>query len=203
MTFRDLERAGNERGDSGEFLKATNRFAKTIVFCEDIVVDQTIRSATELEQIVGRGTRVREDHGKLYFTILDFRKATEHFADPDFDGQPVQIYVPKPGESPVPPDDPGPPAASPKRLALSSNSAIPTKEGLKQLDGYLDQLGLARGVLVIFDRRREAKGIQKKARFEEPRTPKGRAITLLRARAAPRRGAAGREASEPLAPLLQ
>lgn len=75
--------------------------------CAVIVLDQTIRSTTEFKQIVGRGTRVREDHKKLYFTILDFRRATEHFADPDFDGQPVQVYEPKPGESPVPPDDPG------------------------------------------------------------------------------------------------
>ncbi|MEP7126856.1 MAG: ATP-binding protein [Byssovorax sp.] len=57
----------------------------------------------------------------------------------------------------------------------------PTKEGLKQLDGYLDQLRLARGVLVVFDRRREARGIPKKARFEEAVTPKGRKVTLLRA----------------------
>jgi type I restriction enzyme R subunit len=81
--------------------------------CAVIVLDQTIRSMSEFKQIVGRGTRVNEEHGKLYFTILDFRKATEHFADPDFDGQPVQIYVPKPGESPVPPDDPTEPGGAP------------------------------------------------------------------------------------------
>ncbi len=62
-----------------------------------------------------------------------------------------------------------------------AGKADPRDEGLKQLDGYLEQLGLARGVLVIFDRRREARGIQKKARFEEAVTPKGRTVTLLRA----------------------
>lgn len=57
--------------------------------CKVIVLDQTIRSMTEFKQIIGRGTRIEEDYGKLYFTILDFRKATELFADPDFDGEPI------------------------------------------------------------------------------------------------------------------
>jgi len=73
--------------------------------CELIVLDQTIKSMTLFKQIIGRGTRIREDYGKLFFTIMDFKKATELFADPDFDGDPVQIYEPKDGESPVPPDD--------------------------------------------------------------------------------------------------
>ncbi len=49
---------------------------------------------TEFKQIVGRGTRVHEDTKKFYFTLIDFRGATNHFADPDFDGEPVQIYEP-------------------------------------------------------------------------------------------------------------
>ena len=168
-----------------EFLKATDRFAKTIVFCEDIdhaarmrqallnenadlaaknpkyvmqitgdnlegkleldnfidpekthpviattsrlmttgvdaktcklvVLDRTINSMTEFKQIIGRGTRIDEDYGKLWFTILDFKKATELFADPDFDGEPVVIYAPKPTDPVLPPDptpqtDPPPP----------------------------------------------------------------------------------------------
>ena len=60
---------------------------------------------TEFKQIIGRGTRINEDYNKFYFTIIDFRKATELFADPDFDGDPVQIYEPKNlTDSPVPPD---------------------------------------------------------------------------------------------------
>ena len=55
---------------------------------------------TEFKQIIGRGTRIHEDYGKLYFTIMDFRKATELFADPDFDGDPVQIYEPKEARRP-------------------------------------------------------------------------------------------------------
>ncbi len=73
--------------------------------CKVIALDQSIRSMTEFKQIVGRGTRIREDFGKLYFTILDFKKATELFADPNFDGDPVQIYQPGPGDPPAPPDD--------------------------------------------------------------------------------------------------
>ena len=49
---------------------------------------------TEFKQIVGRGTRVHEDTKKFYFTLIDFRGATSHFADPEFDGEPVQIYEP-------------------------------------------------------------------------------------------------------------
>ena len=73
--------------------------------CKVIVLDQRIQSMTKFKQIIGRGTRINEEHGKLYFTILDFRKATELFADPEFDGDPVQIYIPRKDESPVPPDD--------------------------------------------------------------------------------------------------
>ena len=73
--------------------------------CKLIVLDQHIRSISEFKQIIGRGTRINEDYGKFWFTIMDFKKATELFADPTFDGDPVQVYEPKGGESPVPPDD--------------------------------------------------------------------------------------------------
>lgn len=73
--------------------------------CKLIVLDQNIGSITEFKQIIGRGTRVREDYGKMYFTIMDFRNATELFADPDFDGDPVVIYEPKENGPIAPPDD--------------------------------------------------------------------------------------------------
>jgi len=73
--------------------------------CKLIVLDQRIQSMTEFKQIIGRGTRINEDYNKFFFTIMDFKKATELFADPDFDGEPVVIYEPKSGGSPVPPDD--------------------------------------------------------------------------------------------------
>src|SRR5690606_20647974 len=53
---------------------------------------------------IGRGTRLNEAHGKQFFTILDFKRATELFADEDFDGPAEQIYVPKGEETVVPPE---------------------------------------------------------------------------------------------------
>jgi type I restriction enzyme R subunit len=83
-------------------LLTTGVDAKT---CKLIVLDQRIQSMTEFKQIIGRGTRIDEEHNKLYFTIMDFKKATELFADPDFDGDPVQIYHPTGDDDIVPPDD--------------------------------------------------------------------------------------------------
>ena len=74
--------------------------------CKLIVLDRVIKSMTEFKQIIGRGTRIREEYNKFYFTIMDFKKATELFADPDFDGEPVQIYEPGTDDDPVPPDPP-------------------------------------------------------------------------------------------------
>ena len=89
-------------------LVTTSRLLSTGVdaqTCRLIVLDREVGSMTEFKQIVGRGTRVHEDTKKFYFTLIDFRGATNHFADPDFDGEPVQIYEPGPDDSPVPPDD--------------------------------------------------------------------------------------------------
>jgi len=74
--------------------------------CKLIVLDRKIGSMTEFKQIIGRGTRINEDYNKFFFTIMDFKRATAHFADPDFDGDPVQIYEPKEGDPTEPPDDP-------------------------------------------------------------------------------------------------
>lgn len=59
--------------------------------CKLIVLDSNIGSMTEFKQIIGRGTRINEDFGKTFFTILDFRNITDHFADPNFDGDPVRV----------------------------------------------------------------------------------------------------------------
>ena len=74
--------------------------------CRLIVLDRTVGSMTEFKQIVGRGTRVHEDTHKYYFTLVDFRGATAHFADPAFDGEPVQVYEPGEYDPPVPPEPP-------------------------------------------------------------------------------------------------
>jgi type I restriction enzyme R subunit len=59
--------------------------------CKIIVLDSEIKSMTKFKQIVGRGTRINEEFGKLYFTILDFRNVTDLFADPEFDGDPIRV----------------------------------------------------------------------------------------------------------------
>lgn len=59
--------------------------------CKVIVLDSNINSMTKFKQIIGRGTRINEEYGKLYFNILDFRNATDLFADPQFDGDPIRI----------------------------------------------------------------------------------------------------------------
>src|SRR5579864_8237505 len=60
--------------------------------CKNVVLVKTINSMTEFKQIIGRGTRVRDDYGKLFFNIIDYTgSATRLFADPDFDGDPAQI----------------------------------------------------------------------------------------------------------------
>jgi type I restriction enzyme, R subunit len=73
--------------------------------CRLIVIDRLVGSMTEFKQIVGRGTRVHEDTKKFYFTLMDFRGATSHFADPKFDGPPEQIYAPGEDDPITPPDD--------------------------------------------------------------------------------------------------
>lgn len=67
--------------------------------CKAIVLDNLFgeQGMTEFKQIIGRGTRIYPEYGKLYFTILDFRDASRLFADPCFDGEPVQVYEPSPG----------------------------------------------------------------------------------------------------------
>jgi type I restriction enzyme, R subunit len=85
-------------------LLTTGVDAKT---CKLIVLDKTINSLTMFKQIVGRGTRIEEEYNKYFFTIMDFKKATELFRDPDFDGEPVVIYEPGDDDDPVPPDPEG------------------------------------------------------------------------------------------------
>jgi len=61
--------------------------------CKLIVLDSNISSMTEFKQIIGRGTRINEEYGKYFFTIMDFRNVTDLFADPAFDGDPVRVKV--------------------------------------------------------------------------------------------------------------
>ena len=88
-------------------LVTTSRLLSTgvdVQTCKLIVLDRMVGSMTEFKQIVGRGTRIHEDAQKFYFTIIDFRGATRHFADPEFDGDPVQVYEPDESDPIDPPD---------------------------------------------------------------------------------------------------
>ena len=90
-------------------LVTTSRLLSTgvdVQTCRLIVLDRAVGSMTEFKQIVGRGTRVHEDTRKFYFTLMDFRGATAHFADPEFDGEPVQIYEPGDDDPIDPPEVP-------------------------------------------------------------------------------------------------
>jgi type I restriction enzyme R subunit len=114
-------------------LVTTSRLLSTGVdaqTCRLIVLDREVHSMTEFKQILGRGTRVHEDTKKFFFTLIDFRGATAHFADPDFDGDPVQIYEPGEGD-PITPPDIAPP---------SRDGTIPPTPG--EDETVVDQLGL-------------------------------------------------------------
>jgi type I restriction enzyme R subunit len=86
--FQDVE-------TSSPVILTTSRLLTTgvdVPTCKNIVLVRAIESMTEFKQIIGRGTRVRDDYGKLYFDILDYTgSATRLFADPEFDGDPVGI----------------------------------------------------------------------------------------------------------------
>ena len=89
-------------------LVTTSRLLSTgadVQTCRLIVFDRDVASLTEFKQIVGRGTRVHEDIAKFYFTLIDLRGATSHFADKDFDGESVQIYEPGDDGSVARPED--------------------------------------------------------------------------------------------------
>ena len=136
-------------------LVTTSRLLSTgvdVQTCRLIVLDREVGSMTEFKQIVGRGTRVHEDTRKFYFTLMDFRGATGHFADPDFDGEPVQIYEPGEDDPITPPDDettppqPGedetivdglpPDRQKPRKIYVDSVSAGIVAERVEYLDQY-------------------------------------------------------------------
>jgi type I restriction enzyme R subunit len=96
--------------------------------CQLIVLDRRINSMTEFKQIIGRGTRINEDYGKFYFTIMDFRRATALFADPDFDGDPVQVYEPGPADPPLPLEVPADPLAPPEEPSLDDLAHDPSQD---------------------------------------------------------------------------
>jgi type I restriction enzyme R subunit len=105
--------------------------------CKLIVLDKRIESMTEFKQIIGRGTRINEAYDKAYFTIIDFRKATEMFADKDFDGEPVQIYKPKEGEPVVPPDEDEGASGEGEMIVDEGVQIGPTGKGVRRTKYYV------------------------------------------------------------------
>lgn len=103
-----------------------------------IVLDSNIRSMTEFKQIIGRGTRVREDLGKLYFTIFDFRDVTRLFHDPDFDGpieQQDDFQPHKPSSGPdEPPKVPPQPSDKKTKYMLGGTKVTVVQKHIQYLD---------------------------------------------------------------------
>lgn len=90
--------------------------------CRNIVIARVVSSLVEFKQMIGRGTRVRDDYGKLYFNILDYTgSATRLFADPEFDGEPELLDE-------VAIDDNGVPIAGTKKTP-KPEPASPPEEG--------------------------------------------------------------------------
>ena len=124
-------------------LVTTSRLLSTGVdaqTCRLIALDREVGSMTEFKQIVGRGTRVHEDTRKFYFTLMDFRGATSHFADPDFDGEPVQIYEPGEGDPIAPPDDETTPPQPGEDETVVDGPPPDGQNGLKRRKVYVDNV---------------------------------------------------------------
>jgi type I restriction enzyme R subunit len=101
--FQELER-------STPVVVTTSKLLTTgvdVQTCKNIAIVRVINSLTEFKQIIGRGTRVRADYGKLWFSILDYTgSATRLFADPDFDGEPIEPPTETTDDEPIPPPEP-------------------------------------------------------------------------------------------------
>lgn len=96
--------------------------------CKLIVLENNINSMTEFKQIIGRGTRLLEEYGKTYFTIMDFRNSSRLFADPAFDGRP-EVVIDLDGDDPV--DEPDPPIDEGEEGAVEDTG----NDGVKEDNG--------------------------------------------------------------------
>jgi type I restriction enzyme R subunit len=119
--------------------------------CKNIVIVRVVNSMTEFKQIIGRGTRVRADYGKLWFSILDYTgSATRLFADPDFDGDPIDPPTETPIDEPIPeheppeqepPEPPPPETPEPRRkFYVDGGSVEIAAHVVYELDGNGKQL---------------------------------------------------------------
>ena len=131
-------------GEAYPVIATTSQLLSTGADCKMtklIVLDKCIGSMTEFKQIIGRGTRVREDLGKLYFTIFDFRDVTRLFHDPDFDGpieQHDDFHPQKTGPGPDEPPTVTPPDGDRKKKYLLGDTSVSVTQKHVQ---YLDKNG--------------------------------------------------------------
>ena len=115
--------------------------------CKNVVIARLVNSMVEFKQIIGRGTRVRDDYDKLWFNILDYTgSATQKFADPTFDGDPAfatveeidrygaaknkEVITPEPPEA----DHPGFTETDPPLILEGRATASPTSSTLGIID---------------------------------------------------------------------
>jgi type I restriction enzyme R subunit len=134
--------------------------------CKNVVLARIVSSMTEFKQIIGRGTRVRDDYGKLWFSILDYTgSATRNFADKDFDGDPVKVTeqqiedywekigisdddeVPYPNPNPRPRpggEGPGPPPGEPRKFYFDGGQVEISAHLVYELDPDGKQLRVVR-----------------------------------------------------------
>ena len=107
--------------------------------CKLIVIDKRIESMSEFKQIIGRGTRINEDYNKYFFTIMDFRKVSELFADPDFDGEPLDGSLYDPTDPIAPPKTREPVDTGRKRYVVNDVPVTVVSERVQYIaaDGKL------------------------------------------------------------------
>jgi type I restriction enzyme R subunit len=108
--------------------------------CKNISIARVINSMTEFKQIIGRGTRVRADYGKLWFSILDYTgSATRLFADPEFDGDPIDPPTERPVDEPIPPPEPPEEPITPEPPGLPPDGPVePPKRKLYVDGGFVE-----------------------------------------------------------------
>lgn len=123
-----------------------------------IVLDKNINSMTQFKQIIGRGTRVREDQGKLSFTVMDFRGVSRLFADPDWDGPVEQVDNYDPSNVPSKPTKPTKPPIEPRQITYVDAAGAPVSMVHETVSIYDNDGKLLRQENIIDYTRRNVRG---------------------------------------------
>ena len=123
-----------------------------------IVLDKNINSMTQFKQIIGRGTRVREDQGKLSFTVMDFRGVSRLFADPDWDGPVEQVDNYDSSNAPDRPTKPTKPPIEPRQITYVDAAGAPVSMVHETVSIYDNDGKLLRQENIIDYTRRNVRG---------------------------------------------